>query len=346
AKLSTPSSGADISLAQQSLRIRYPRVLALYKMTLEAGVLKVTLLYAKDLRDKDLFGKQDPYCKLRVGNQLLRSKTHQRGGKSPVWNETFHFNLVNDNTLNIEVMDEDMLSDDFIGKVSVSLSDVRVRRNMNLQAPVLSHSGKPHGFLSLELHFEPNVAAGSCKPDAAPTYAGAPSYHGQASFAAPPAPPAPADYPPAAYPPAPAGYPQAQCDAGAGQSGKPGTQAYGTPAPGYPTPGYPPQGYPPQGYPPAGYPPSGYPPSGYPPQGYPPQGYPPQGYPPQGYPPQGYPQPSGHPPHAHHPSHHGMQQQRPPGRGMGTGAAVGMGLLGGLAGGMLIADIADGGLFD
>ncbi|KAL6760669.1 C2 domain-containing protein [Haematococcus lacustris] len=201
-------------------------------MTLEAGVLKVTLLYAKDLRDKDLFGKQDPYCKLRVGNQLLRSKTHQRGGKSPVWNETFHFNLVNDNTLNIEVMDEDMLSDDFIGKVSVSLSDVRVRRNMNLQAPVLSHSGKPHGFLSLELHFEPNVAAGSCKPDAAPTYAGAPSYHGQASFAAPPAPPAPADYPPAAYPPAPAGYPQAQCDAGAGQSGKPGTQAYGTPAPG------------------------------------------------------------------------------------------------------------------
>ncbi len=50
-----------------------------------------------------VFGKQDPYAKLRVGNQTYRSKTHKNGGKSPVWNESFRFNIINDNTLTIEV---------------------------------------------------------------------------------------------------------------------------------------------------------------------------------------------------------------------------------------------------
>ena len=30
---------------------------------------------------------QDPYCLVSCGAQTLRSRTHQNGGKNPVWNQ-------------------------------------------------------------------------------------------------------------------------------------------------------------------------------------------------------------------------------------------------------------------
>jgi Ca2+-dependent lipid-binding protein len=59
--------------------------------------------FAKDLKDRDWFGKQDPYCILALGSQKVRSRTHIDGGKAPVWNETFNFQVINDNTVYIAV---------------------------------------------------------------------------------------------------------------------------------------------------------------------------------------------------------------------------------------------------
>ena len=49
-------------------------------MALEAGQLSLTLQFAQGLKDKDLFGKQDPYALITVGNQSFRSKTHTGNG--------------------------------------------------------------------------------------------------------------------------------------------------------------------------------------------------------------------------------------------------------------------------
>ena len=70
-------------------------------MALSAGVIKVTVEYAKGLKDTDLFSKIDPYAVLKVGNQKFRTRTLQGAGTSPVWNETFTFNVINENMLEI-----------------------------------------------------------------------------------------------------------------------------------------------------------------------------------------------------------------------------------------------------
>ncbi|GLC60148.1 hypothetical protein PLESTB_001579100 [Pleodorina starrii] len=244
-------------------------------MALDAGQLTVTVEYAKDLKDKDWFGKQDPYAVLRVGAQTFRTKTHEDGGKNPVWNETFHINIVNDNTIDMTIYDSDVGKDDIIGTATVVLAKAREQGSDYQQCPVRTKSGKQHGFVAVRLQF---VRNGAPRPHA-PMPAAAPHYSA----------PAPG-YPPAGYPP---------------QAGAP-PPAY-QPAPGYPPQQAPPPGYPPQQAPPPGYPHAapqpGYAPpgAGYPPPQYgaypPPHGAPPPypppaaGYP--GHPAAGYPAPYG-----------------------------------------------------
>ncbi len=53
-------------------------------------------------QDKDLFGKNDPYAVLKCGALHYRTKTVKGGGKSPVWNETFTFHIITENTLEVK----------------------------------------------------------------------------------------------------------------------------------------------------------------------------------------------------------------------------------------------------
>ena len=75
-------------------------------MAQESGVVVLTLEFAQGLKDVQWFGKQDPYCRIIVGNQEFRSRTATDGGKAPVWNETFRFNIINENTFSIIVKDD------------------------------------------------------------------------------------------------------------------------------------------------------------------------------------------------------------------------------------------------
>ena len=47
--------------------------------------------------------RQDPYCIVRVGAQMFRTRTARDGGRNPVWNETFDFNLINENDVELEI---------------------------------------------------------------------------------------------------------------------------------------------------------------------------------------------------------------------------------------------------
>eukprot|EP00798_Chlamydomonas_sp_ICE-L_P016210 gene16210-22374_t len=70
-------------------------------MALEAGTVKVTFEFGKGLKDKDIFGKMDPYCVLKCGGTTLRTSTAKRGGQDPVWNETMSFNVINENSVDV-----------------------------------------------------------------------------------------------------------------------------------------------------------------------------------------------------------------------------------------------------
>ncbi|KAG2432134.1 hypothetical protein HXX76_009060 [Chlamydomonas incerta] len=198
-------------------------------MALDAGVMSVTLEFAKDLKDSDWFGKQDPYCIIRVGGQTFRTRTAVDGGRNPVWNETFRFNVINENSVDVEIKDEDVGRDDLIGTATFSLAKARESGADRIQAGVVSKkSRKQRGFLSIVLSWAPNKALKSDGAHAAAplpqhhqhyqhppamVYAAVPAPAYYAVPAAPPAaayyaaPPPPAAYYPAAYPPAPGAYP-------------------------------------------------------------------------------------------------------------------------------------------
>ncbi|KXZ54157.1 hypothetical protein GPECTOR_5g255 [Gonium pectorale] len=126
-------------------------------MALEAGVMSITLEYAKDLKDGDWFGKQDPYCIIRVGGQTFRTRTATDGGRNPVWNQTFQFNVINENDVELDIKDEDVGRDDHIGSATFSLAKAREAGTDRINVPVLSKkSRKQHGFIAVALSWAPN----------------------------------------------------------------------------------------------------------------------------------------------------------------------------------------------
>lgn len=245
-------------------------------MTLEAGTLTVTLEFAQGLKDKDWFGRQDPYCLLTCGSQTFRSKVHEDGGKDPVWNQTFMFNIINENNVDIKIFDHDHTSrDDPVGTACISLATVRVKGSDHVKAPVNTRRSKQHGVISVALAFAPNRAAQA----SAPQYGAYPAASGPypANPYGPPAaygqPPQGYGYPPmqfSPYPQAPYGAPQGAYGVAPAPYGAP-QAPYGAPQVPYGGPPGPygaPQG--PYGGPPGPYgapqgPYGGYPqPSGYP----------------------------------------------------------------------------------
>jgi Ca2+-dependent lipid-binding protein len=139
--------------------------------------MAVTLDYAKGLRDCDWFGKQDPYVVIKCGGQQFRSRTATDGGKNPVWGETFRFNVINENTAEIRILDEDNLCrDDLIGECLVSFSKARESGKDDLQVPVISKKQKQRGFISVKIQFIPNrVLKPQLSASAAPTPAQKPA---------------------------------------------------------------------------------------------------------------------------------------------------------------------------
>ncbi|GLC51851.1 hypothetical protein PLESTB_000555400 [Pleodorina starrii] len=126
-------------------------------MTLEAGLMSINILYAKNIINKDWFGKQDPYCVVRVGGQTFRTQTAKDGGRNPVWNETFRMNLLNENDVSIDLKDEDVGRDDFIGSATFSLARARQTGHDRQEVPVFGpKSRKQQGFVSVALKWAPH----------------------------------------------------------------------------------------------------------------------------------------------------------------------------------------------
>jgi Ca2+-dependent lipid-binding protein len=87
------------------------------------GKLRVTVHDAKELASKDL-GKMDPFVTLAIIGEKHKTKTHERGGKNPRWEQSILFNLKNcdiKEVLHIQVFNEDLLSNDKVGRADIPL---------------------------------------------------------------------------------------------------------------------------------------------------------------------------------------------------------------------------------
>jgi len=62
------------------------------------GTLIVKCVKGVDIKTgQGMFGKADPYVKLKIGSQEHQTKHHVQGGKNPVWNQEFEFQISTEN---------------------------------------------------------------------------------------------------------------------------------------------------------------------------------------------------------------------------------------------------------
>ncbi|KAJ8470593.1 hypothetical protein OPV22_024936 [Ensete ventricosum] len=94
------------------------------------GILEVKLVQARDLTNKDIIGKSDPYAELYIRPLRDRMKTSKtiNNDLNPIWNEHFEFVVEDASTqkLTIKVYDDEGLQpSELIGCAHVSLKDLQ-----------------------------------------------------------------------------------------------------------------------------------------------------------------------------------------------------------------------------
>lgn len=62
-----------------------------------------------------------------------------------VWNETFRFNVINENDIAVTVKDEDVFKDDLIGSCRIPLARAREQGSERMQVPVTCKHNKQRG---------------------------------------------------------------------------------------------------------------------------------------------------------------------------------------------------------
>ena len=88
-----------------------------------AGTLELTIVQGRLTRDVDTFSKQDPYVNIIYMGTKQKTRVHDNGGKEPVWNQTFTYQLgsISDD-IRFEVKDQDVLSATLIGEATIKAS--------------------------------------------------------------------------------------------------------------------------------------------------------------------------------------------------------------------------------
>jgi len=130
--------------------------------TYDIGVLVVTLHIATKLKDPDWVGKMDPYVNLTLDNSATKkSKTQHDAGASPNFDEEqFVFQLKgNEQFLTLELRDEDIGKDDFIGSCKLDLRELSFQARPNypeMAVPLVDAHNKQAGVLKVSLTFTPN----------------------------------------------------------------------------------------------------------------------------------------------------------------------------------------------
>lgn len=116
------------------------------------GHLYVTLKDAVLVKNYGLV-KMDPFCLLKVGHTVLRSRTHEHAGTHPQWNQTFRFTIKpGRNIISVEVLDERVLSDKQVATAHIDLDDAFKFKTVEKDYPLSGKQGH-EGVIRLGLTY-------------------------------------------------------------------------------------------------------------------------------------------------------------------------------------------------
>ncbi|XXG52103.1 hypothetical protein AAC387_Pa03g0504 [Persea americana] len=129
------------------------------------GILEVKLVQAKDLTNKDIIGKSDPFAVLYIRPLRDRMKTSKtiNNQLNPVWNEHFEFEVEDASTQHLVVKiydDEGIQAAEFIGCAQLRLKDLEPGKVKDLWLKLvkdleIQRDNKNRGQVHLELLYCP-----------------------------------------------------------------------------------------------------------------------------------------------------------------------------------------------
>lgn len=173
-----------------------------------AGRVHIKLCRAKDLKSQDWMSKNDPFCVLSLADAAMpsistieaqkdnpsgcgawRSKIVDNGGTACSWSETTSFEYSHGQALRVVCWDDDGGdAADCIGVAIISLASLLKNPSGKRDWYVLKGMGKgtPHGFVELEIMYQPAPAAAPVARAAPPAAAHPPGFHPGAAAAPPP----------------------------------------------------------------------------------------------------------------------------------------------------------------
>ena len=124
------------------------------------GTLIVKPMAARLTYDTETFGSMDPYAKITIAGITQQTRTANDMGKNPVWQDTFTFNINNDQTMHVALWDKDNGSnDDYICETTINLNEVYQRRMFTNQFPV-QRKGNSAGTITIAFEFHDGQQAG------------------------------------------------------------------------------------------------------------------------------------------------------------------------------------------
>ena len=109
----------------------------------QRGSLEIALRGASGLRPADANGLADPYVMIKMGgSKYWKSSAVKRKTLSPVWDETLHMegilgDFVSGAPMQLKVLDKDVLTPDFLGRLEVSLSPLKEESAIEFEAVAL-----------------------------------------------------------------------------------------------------------------------------------------------------------------------------------------------------------------
>uniref|UniRef100_A0A2P2K0D7 Synaptotagmin-5 n=2 Tax=Rhizophora mucronata TaxID=61149 RepID=A0A2P2K0D7_RHIMU len=129
------------------------------------GILEVKLVQAKNLTNKDIIGKSDPYAKVYIRPLRNRMKTSKviNNDLNPIWNEHFEFIVEDASTQHLVVKiydDEGLQPSEFIGCAQVPLSTLELGKVEDVWLKLVKdlevqRDNKDRGEVHLELLYCP-----------------------------------------------------------------------------------------------------------------------------------------------------------------------------------------------
>ncbi|CDS40655.1 myoferlin [Echinococcus multilocularis] len=131
-------------------------------------MLRVLVEKAVNLKNVELIGKSDPYCRLEFKGEKKKTK-HINDNLNPEWNENIEFDLKGEaltpnDTLEVKVFDHDDVSvDKFMGKVSVPLSSLSGGEKEKKESLTLNDKNNQPTQQSIQLtiSYEPPAQGGA-----------------------------------------------------------------------------------------------------------------------------------------------------------------------------------------